>query len=281
MRVSGLASEVWPRGMADQGVLLAQIPANLHAARVVEVKHFTDGLFSFACERPPAFRFRSGEFVMIGLMAGPKPLLRAYSIASPAWDDVLSFYSIKVPNGPLTSRLQHITAGGQILLGRKPTGTLVLDALTPGSRLFLISTGTGIAPFASLIRDPETYDRFSEVILTQTCRTADELAYGSQLVATTRADPLVGASAIKQLRHATSLTRGSHILEGRATTLIESGDLFAHLGISIFDPAHDRIMICGSSPALHDMRRIVERAGFVEGANSEPGTFVIERAFVS
>jgi ferredoxin/flavodoxin---NADP+ reductase len=256
-------------------------PPNLYAARVETVQHYTDRLFAFTCERPAAFRFRSGEFVMIGLMSGERPLLRAYSIASPAWDDTLAFYSIKVPEGPLTSRLQNIQPGDDVLIGRKPTGTLVLDALTPGKRLFLISTGTGIAPFASLIREPETYERYEEVILTQTCRTERELDYGREIVAATFADPLVGELAAAKLRHVTTLTRESHAIEGRITTLISSGALFDALGVPALDPARDRIMICGSVPVLNDMKVLSLKAGFIEGSNHEPGSFVIERAFAS
>jgi len=267
--------------MADQTTLIAPPPANVHVARVVEVRHYTDRLFAFTCERPAAFRFRSGEFVMIGLMNGGKPLLRAYSIASPAWDDTLSFYSIKVPDGPLTSRLQHIQPGDEILIGRKPTGTLVLDALTQGRRLLLISTGTGLAPFASLIREPETYERYDEIVLTHTCRTAPELAYGAEVVAAALDDPLVGEEARSKIRHVTSLTRDAHRLQGRITTLIESGALFASEGLAPLDPQVDRIMICGSVGVLHDMKVLALAAGFVEGSNHEPGSFVIERAFAS
>lgn len=264
--------------MADQADIIAP-PANVHVARVTDVKHYTDALFAFTCERPASLRFRSGEFVMIGLMNGPKPLLRAYSIASPAWDENLSFYSIKVPDGPLTSRLQHIRPGDEVLVGKKPTGTLVLDALTPGKRLFLVSTGTGVAPFASLIREPETYERYDEVILTHTCRTRAELVYGEEVVAAAKADPLVGEEASAKLRHVTSLTRESHALEGRITNLIENGALISHLGAPSLDPAQDRIMICGSVSVLQDMKAIAEARGFIEGANSEPASFVIERAF--
>jgi len=265
--------------MADQASLIAAAPANVHVVRVTAVKHYTDALFAFSCARPAGVRFRSGEFVMIGIMNGAKPLLRAYSIASPAWDEQLSFYSIKVAGGPLTSRLQHIQPGDEILVGKKPTGTLVLDALIPGKRLFLVSTGTGVAPFASLIREPETYERYEEVILTHTCRTGAELAYGREAVEAAMADPLVGEAATTKLRHVTSLTRESHALEGRITNLIENGALTAHLGAAPLDPARDRIMICGSSAVLHDMKVIAEARGFVEGANSEPASFVIERAF--
>ncbi len=254
-------------------------PPNLHAARVEHVRHYTDALFAFTCERPASFRFRSGEFVMIGLMQGAKPLLRAYSIASPAWDDRLAFYSIKVPDGPLTSRLQNIQPGDEVLIGRKPTGTLVLDALTPGRRLFLLSTGTGVAPFASLIREPETYERYEEVILTHTCRTDAELDYSREVVADTMTDPLVGEAAAAKLRHVTSLTRGSHPLEGRITTLISNGALFESLGAPPLDPQADRLMICGSVAVLNDLKAIALSGGFVEGSNHEPGSFVVERAF--
>jgi ferredoxin--NADP+ reductase len=254
-------------------------PPNLYVSRVESVRHYTESLFAFTCERPPGLRFRSGEFVMIGLMNGAKPLLRAYSIASPAWDDRLAFYSIKVPDGPLTSRLQNVRPGDEILIGRKPTGTLVLDALIPGRRLFLLSTGTGIAPFASLVRDPEIYERFDEVIVTHTCRTAAELDYGREVVAEALADPLVGEEASVKLRHITSLTRERHGLEGRITTLIANGGLFEHADMPAFDPQTDRLMICGSAAVLSDLKEIAIARGFTEGSNHEQGSFVVERAF--
>jgi ferredoxin--NADP+ reductase len=256
-------------------------PASVNVVRVLGVRHYTDSLFAFTCERPPSLRFRSGEFVMIGIMKDERPLLRAYSIASPAWDETISFYSIKAPDGPLTTRLQKVQPGDHILIGKKPTGTLVLDALQPGQRLFLLSTGTGLAPFASLTREPETYERYKEVILTHTCRTAPELDYGNEIVEAALADPLVGEEAQAKLRHVTSLTRDPHPLQGRITTLIENGGLFKALGAPAFDPASDRIMICGSVPMLHDTKALAEAHGFAEGSNHEPGTFVVERAFAS
>jgi ferredoxin--NADP+ reductase len=266
--------------MTDQATLSAPPPpANVHVSRVLDVRHYTDRLFAFSCERPASLRFRSGEFVMIGLRTEAKPLLRAYSIASPAWDEQLAFYSIIAPGGPLTSRLQHIAPGDEILIGRKPTGTLVHDAVLPGKRLFLLSTGTGIAPFVSLIREPETYERFEEVILTHTCRTAAELTYGSETVAAAYDDPLVGDVARSRLRHVTTLTREPHALEGRITNLIQNGALFDTLNASAFDPQSDRIMICGSAAVLHDLKALAVDKGFVEGANHEPGSFVVERAF--
>ena len=249
---------------------------------VLEVKHYTDRLFWFRITRPDAFRFRSGEFVMIGLpKEDGKPLLRAYSIASPFWDEALDFYSIKVADGPLTSRLQHIQPGDQVLLGRKPTGTLVLDALKPGKRLYMISTGTGIAPFASLIRDPETYEKFDQVILTHTCRESAELTYGNALVEAVKSDELIGEMAQEKLVHFASTTREDSPVKGRVTDLIESGELFGHLNVPPLDPEVDRVMICGSEGLLKDTRQICLDRGFIEGSNAAPADFVVEKAFVA
>jgi ferredoxin--NADP+ reductase len=249
---------------------------------VLSVKHYTDSLFHFRVTRPDAFRFRSGEFIMIGLLKDDgKPLLRAYSIASPFWDEALDFYSIKVDDGPLTSRLQNIQEGDEILLGRKPVGTLVLDALTPGKRLYMISTGTGIAPFAALIRDPDTYEKFEQVILTHTCRHAEELVYGEELVAATKDDELIGDLAREKLIHFTSVTREDGPVKGRVTTMIETGELAERLGIEKLNPETDRVMICGSEGLLKDVKAICEARGFVEGSNAAPADFVVEKAFVS
>jgi ferredoxin--NADP+ reductase len=247
---------------------------------VISVQHWTERLFSFRITRPASFRFRSGEFVMLGLEVAGRPLLRAYSIAGPAWDDTLEFYSIKVPDGPLTSHLQKIRPGDQVILRSKSTGTLVLDALTPGKRLYLLSTGTGIAPFASIIRDPETYERYEQVILTHSCRFKAELAYGEALVAAMPDDPLVGEQAARQLKCFTSVTREPHPHVGRITALADSGEFFAALGNPPFDPATDRIMICGGSGMLADVRALAEKAGLTEGSNAQPAEFVIEKAFV-
>lgn len=247
---------------------------------VLTVKHYTDRMFAFRTTRPSAFRFRSGEFVMIGLN-GPngKPLLRAYSIASPSWDEELEFFSIKVQDGPLTSKLQKIVPGDKVLLGRKSTGTLVHDALTPGKRLYLFSTGTGIAPFASVIRDPETYERFEEVILTHTCREVGELKYGQELVESLRDDPLVGEH-YSRLTHYTTVTREPWPNQNRITTCIENGLLFADLEVPPLDPAVDRVMICGSLDMLNDTKALCEKAGLKEGSNAAPAEFVVEKAFV-
>ncbi len=256
------------------------IPANVFAETVTEVKHYTDRLFSFRITRPASLRFRSGEFVMIGLPSFEKPVYRAYSVASPSWDEELEFFSIKVPGGPLTEHLQKIQPGDTILMRKKPTGTLVLDALIPGKRLFMISTGTGIAPFASLIRDPECYEKFDKLILTHTCRLVAELQYGFDTVENTRNDPLVGEIVGDKLIHFPTTTREKSDKMGRITNLIKDGSFFTSLGISEFDPETDRIMICGSTDMTQELKKLFEEMGFEEGANSRPATFVIERAFV-
>ncbi|QHQ34635.1 ferredoxin--NADP reductase [Algicella marina] len=242
------------------------------------IHHWTERTFSFRCARPASFRFRSGEFVMIGLLVDGKPLLRAYSIASPAWEDHLEFYSIKVEDGPLTSRLQHLTDGDTILMRPKPVGTLVLDALLPGKRLFLFSTGTGIAPFVSLIRDPETYEKFDEVVITQTCRDVAELDYGKAIVAEIRGDEMLSEIVGDKLTHIATTTREESPEMGRMTDWIRNGRLAAAVGP--LDAATDRVMICGSMAMLQEHKALCEAAGMVEGANSEPGGFVIEKAFV-
>ncbi|MFO1106806.1 MAG: ferredoxin--NADP reductase [Amaricoccus sp.] len=247
--------------------------------KVRNIRHWTDRTFSFAAERPAGFRFRSGEFAMIGLVVEGKPLLRAYSIASPAWDEELEFYSIKVEDGPLTSRLQHLAEGDDIVMRPKPVGTLVHDALTPGKRLFLFSTGTGIAPFASLIREPETYERFEQVILTQTCRQVGELAYGYDLVDRIARDELLSEMVGDKLTHIATTTREQSPSMGRMTDWIRDGRLAAATGGPL-DPATDRVMICGSLAMLQEHKALCEEAGMKEGSNSEPGAFVIEKAFV-
>ena len=251
------------------------------AQTVTAVHHYTDDLFSFRVTRPASLRFRSGEFVMIGLMGdNGKPLLRAYSIASPSWDEELQFYSIKVQDGPLTSKLQHIKPGDQVILRPKPVGTLVHDALLPGKRIWFFATGTGIAPYASLLREPETYERFDEVILTHTCRDVAELKFGEELIAETLVDPLVGDEARQKLRYVATTTREQSPLMGRITTLLQDGTLFEKLGITDFGPETDRAMVCGSIGLNNDLKAILEGHGLKEGANSDPGAFVVEKAFV-
>jgi len=266
------------------------LPTLPDAQTVTEVRHWTDRLFSFRVTRPASLRFRSGEFVMIGLMGDPdpktgkqKPLLRAYSIASPAWDDELEFYSIKVPDGPLTSRLQHIKVGEQIILRPKPVGTLVHDALLPGRRLWFFATGTGIAPFASLIREPQTYEDYDEIILTHTCRDVAELEYGRQLVEHVRSDEMMQellGDALNKLRYYPTTTRESSPRMGRITDLLRSGEIFTDLGIMPISPQTDRAMVCGSMGLNTDLKEILEGFGLREGANSDPAEYVVEKAFV-
>ena len=262
----------------------APSPAKAHlpdAQIVTAVTHWTDRLFSFRVTRPRSLRFRSGEFVMIGLLGETgKPLLRAYSIASPAWDDELEFYSIKVPDGPLTSRLQHIKIGDEIILRPKPVGTLVHDALLPGKRIYLLATGTGFAPFASLLREPETYEKYDQVIMMHTCREVAELDYGRQLVQSLADDPLIGEMVAGKLLYYPTTTREPFAQMGRVTDNLASGKVFADLGLPQMSPAEDRAMVCGSLAFNHDVKAILEGFGLVEGANSDPQHFVIEKAFV-
>lgn len=268
-----------------------KMPALPDAQTVTEVKHYTDRLFSFRVSRPASLRFRSGEFVMIGLMGDPhpetgkqKPLLRAYSIASPAWDEEMEFYSIKVPDGPLTSQLQHIQPGDEIILRPKPVGTLVHDALLPGKRLYFFATGTGFAPFASLLREPQTYEDYDEVIITHTCRHVDELTYGRDLIENLKTDALLselmGEGFADKISYYPTTTREESLKMGRITTLIESGELFTDLGVPALDSETDRAMVCGSMEFNHDIKELLEKSGLQEGANSNPQQFVIEKAFV-
>jgi len=251
------------------------------AQTVTSVTHWTDRLFSFRVTRPRSMRFRSGEFVMIGLMGDAgKPLLRAYSIASPAWDDELEFYSIKVPDGPLTSRLQHIQPGDEIILRPKPVGTLVHDALLPGKRLWFLATGTGIAPFASLMREPDTYEKYDQVIMMHTCRELGELEYSRKLVASLNEDPLIGEMAAGKLLYYPTTTRETSAQMGRITDNLISGRVFKDLMLPPMDPATDRVMVCGSLAFNVDVKAVLEGLGLREGANSEPLEYVVEKAFV-
>jgi ferredoxin--NADP+ reductase len=261
------------------------------AQTVTAVTHWTDRLFSFRVTRPASLRFRSGEFVMIGLMGDPhpetgkqKPLLRAYSIASPSWDEELEFYSIKVQDGPLTSRLQHIQPGDEIILRPKPVGTLVHDALLPGKRLWFFATGTGFAPFASLLRDPQTFEDYDQIIMAHTCRDVAELNYGRELIENLRSDEmmgeLLGEENLKKLVYYPTTTREESPKMGRITTKLEDGSLFADLGIDGINADTDRAMVCGSIGLNTDLKRILEGFGLEEGANSDPKHYVVEKAFV-
>ena len=254
----------------------------LSVETVTRVHHWNEHLFSFAVTRPSSFRFRSGEFVMLGLPDGQRPLLRAYSIASPAYAEELEFLSIKVPNGPLTSRLQNISVGDPLFLGRKPTGTLVADALLPGRRLYLLSTGTGLAPFVSLIRDPDIYDRFEQIIVVHSVRRVSDLAYHDMLESKLAEDPLVDEQARLQFHYIPTVTREPFHRASRIGALIDDGTLFAPpiTGAGQFDPVEDRIMLCGSMAMIREQAAQFDALGFVEGSNAAPGHYVIERAFV-
>jgi ferredoxin/flavodoxin---NADP+ reductase len=254
--------------------------SNFNTESVVSVHHWTDNLFSFRTTRNPSFRFRSGQFIMLGLEAEGRPLMRAYSLASAHYEDELEFFSIKVPDGPLTSRLQHLAEGDSVLVGRKPTGTLLLDNLRQGRNLFLLGTGTGLAPYLSLVKDPETYERFERVIVVHGCRWARELAYGDFLSHGLPNDEFVGEYARRQLTYYPTVTREPFRNHGRISLNLTSGKLTDDLGLPAIDPVTDRFMLCGSPAMLTDLRSILETRGFEEGNHGAPGDFVIEKAFV-
>lgn len=248
--------------------------------RVTWVHHWNEELFSFRCTRDPGFRFQSGQFVMVGLEVDGKPLVRAYSIASPSWHDELEFFSIKVQNGPLTSRLQHLKVGDEVLIGKKPTGTLVLDGLKPGKRLYMLGTGTGLAPWLSLARDPEVYDRFEKVVVTHTVRHVDDLAYRELFETELPNDEILGEIVSPKLLYYPTVTRDPFKTEGRITDLIASGKIFEDLGLPPLNRAEDRVMLCGGPSVLRDLKAQLEAMGYVEGSISQPGDYVLERAFV-
>ncbi|AVS72795.1 ferredoxin--NADP reductase [Paracidovorax cattleyae] len=248
--------------------------------RVLSVHHWTDRLFSFTTTRDTSLRFSNGHFTMIGLKVDGKPLLRAYSIASANYEEHLEFLSIKVPDGPLTSRLQNIQVGDSIVVGRKPTGTLLIDYLLPAKRLYLISTGTGLAPFLSVIRDPDTYEKFEEVVLVHGVRQVNELAYHDFITQELPQHEFLGEMVGKQLKYYPTVTREPFRNQGRINDLIENGKLFTDLGVPPLDPLVDRVMLCGSPEMLASLKAILEKRDFEEGNTTKPGDFVIERAFV-
>jgi ferredoxin--NADP+ reductase len=254
--------------------------SNFYEERVLSVHHWTDTLFSFTTTRDQSFRFKNGQFTMIGIKVDEKPLLRAYSVVSTNYDENLEFFSIKVPNGPLTSRLQNLKVGDPIIVGKKATGTLVLDNLKDGKRLFLLGTGTGLAPFLSLIRDPETYERYEKVVLMHGCRQVAELAYGERITRELPQDEFLGEMIRKQLVYYPTVTREPFRNRGRITDLITSGQLFSDIESGPFDPAGDRFMLCGSPQMLVDLKQIFDEHGLQEGNQGEPGDYVIEKAFV-
>ena len=252
----------------------------LFDATVLAVHHWTDRQFSFVTTRDASFRFQSGQFTMIGLTVDGLPLLRAYSMASSSYETTLEFLSIKVPDGALTSRLQHIQPGDTVLVGRKASGTLLVQNLLPGRRLYLLATGTGLAPFMSIVRDPETYERFDKVVLVHGCRIAAELAYHELIERELAHDPWLGDSVSRQLLYYPTVTREPYRHIGRIPNLLEDHRLAHDLQLPRIDPANDRFMLCGSPQMLRDTRAVLEKLGFDEGNMSTPGRFVVERAFV-
>lgn len=253
--------------------------SHLNAEKVLSVHHWTDRLFSFTCTRSSSLRFENGQFCMIGIEVNGKPLLRAYSVASANYEEHLEFLSIKVPDGPLTSRLCHMQVGDTVLIGRKPTGTLVLPNLKTGRNLYFFSTGTGLAPFMSLIRDPEVYENYEKVILTHTVRIKDELAYHNYISKELPHHEFLGDYIQDKLVYYPTVTREEFPVRDRITTLIKNEKLFSDLKVPVMDPEHDRAMICGSPEMLVETKDILEKRGFIEGSGSMPGSFVIEKAF--
>ncbi len=248
---------------------------------VLSIRHWTETLFSFTCTRSPSFRFENGQFTMVGLEVEGRPLMRAYSIASANYQGDLEFFSIKVPDGPLTSRLQHLREGDPVLIGKRPSGTLIVDNLLPGRNLWMLSTGTGLAPFLSVIRDPSVYERFDRIVLTHTCRQARELAYRDTITQALPNDECLGELVREKLVYYPSVTREAFEHRGRITELIASGRIFSDLGFAPFSSGDDRLMLCGSAQMLKDTRMLLEDRGLEEGSQSSPGHFVVERAFVS
>ena len=248
--------------------------------KVLSVHHWTDRLFSFTTTRSQSLRFSNGHFTMIGLRVDGKPLLRAYSIVSPNYEETLEFLSIKVPDGPLTSRLQHIQPGDSVIVGHKPTGTLLIDYLLPGKRLYLLGTGTGLAPFMSIIRDPDTYEKFDQVILVHGCRLVSELAYRDYITQELPRHEFLGELVSSQLRYYPTVTREPFPTQGRIPELIESGRMARDLGLPDLHPQLDRVMLCGSPEMLKSIKEVLEKRGFKEGNTTTPGDFVVERAFV-
>ncbi|ACO75971.1 ferredoxin--NADP reductase [Laribacter hongkongensis] len=257
------------------------IPASMTAERVLSVHHWNDTLFSFSCTRDPGLRFINGQFVMIGLEVDGKPLMRAYSVASSNYEENLEFYSIKVQDGPLTSRLQHLKEGDTVLISRKPTGTLVQDNLLPGKRLYLLSTGTGLAPFMSIIKDPDIYERYEKVVLTHGVRWVSELGYHDYIEKELPQNEFFGDMVREKLVYYPTVTREPFRNQGRLTDLIASGKLCHDLGLPQLNPAEDRVLICGSPSMLHDLCVMLDGMGFRESPRmGEPADYAIERAFV-
>jgi ferredoxin--NADP+ reductase len=253
----------------------------LATEHVIDVHHWNDSLFSFRTTRDPGFRFDSGQFVMIGLEVDGRPLMRAYSIASANYEEHLEFFSIKVANGPLTSRLQHLKPGDPLIVSRKPTGTLVLNDLKPGRHLYLLGTGTGLAPFMSLVRDPETYDRYEKIVIAHGVRNVNDLAYKDYLETELPQHEYLGELVREKLIYYPTVTREAFRNQGRITDNIVDGAMSNAIGLPPLDPATDRVMLCGSPSMLEDTCALLDTRGFqVSPRTREPGDYVIERAFV-
>ena len=293
--LTGTFSDILPKMSADEvptglepvagqdGVWHLAAPTkeygHLYPAKVLTVHHWTDRLFSFTTTRDPGLRFENGQFAMIGIEVNEKPLLRAYSLASPNYEDELEFLSIAVPDGPLTSSLRHVKVGDTVLVGRKPTGTLILDNLRPGRNLYFLSTGTGLAPFMSLIKDPACYEKFDRVILSHTVRLSGELAYYNHIRHELPEHEFLGEDIAAKLLYYPAVTREEFAVTDRITKLIENGQIFRDLNIPELDPEHDRVMICGSPEMLADTEALLQARGFDEGNMSNPGSYVVEKAF--
>ncbi len=254
--------------------------SNFYREQVASVHHWTNRLFSFKTSRNQAMRFSSGHFVMMGLEIEGRPLLRAYSIASATYENTLEFLSIAVEDGPLTSRLRNIQPGNEVVVGRKPTGTLLIDHLLPGGRLYLLATGTGLAPYLSIVRDPETYQRFEQIVLIHGVREIKDLAYHDYLTQDLPRDELLGELVSRQLVYHPMVTREPFRNPGRITAFLRDPERLAASGLSPLDPARDRVMLCGGPAMLADLKAILDEEKFVEGSSSRPGSFVLERAFV-
>jgi ferredoxin/flavodoxin---NADP+ reductase len=276
--MDGFAS---PRSERPSSEPIPSTMSSVAVEQVLAVRHWTDAYFSFTTTRDDGLRFENGQFVMIGLMVEGRPLLRAYSIASANWEEQLEFFSIKVPDGPLTSRLQHIREGDELLVSRKPTGTLLISYLWPGRNLYLLATGTGLAPFLATIKDPETYERFDRLILTHGVRGIEDLAYRDYILNELPHHEYLGEVIREKLLYYPAVTREDFPTRGRLTDLMDSGRMVADLGLPPLDPEHDRAMICGSPQMLADFRSILDTRGFTAAPRiGVPGQYVFERAFV-
>jgi ferredoxin--NADP+ reductase len=280
MSQAALAADSAPTTEATAKAPPSKARGAFNVERVTWLRHWTPELFSLRTTRDPSFRFASGQFVMLGLEVEGKPLLRAYSIASASYADELEFYSIKVKDGPLTSRLMNIVEGDEVLVGRKPTGTLILDGLRPGRNLYLLGTGTGLAPFLSLVRDPEVYERFDKVIVTHTAREVADLNYREFLEHELPTDPDLGELIAPKLIYYPTVTREPFKTQGRITDLIDSGRIFEDIGLPPLDRARDRLMLCGGPSVLADLKSLLLARDYEEGSVAAPGDFVLERAFV-